>query len=133
MSGGHVDATDYSDVTDDGHNGHHVVDTNHAGTVGDHMDIGHVVDTEAVHVPGGHASLISQADFVPDAQATASGQQMAAHALASVGHPAENTTHANSNKPQFGCSHCGGTGTSTWPSSGTVERCWYCSGSGVGP
>jgi hypothetical protein len=29
------------------------------------------------------------------------------------------------------CSHCGGNGYSTWPSSGSQERCWYCGGSGV--
>lgn len=35
---------------------------------------------------------------------------------------------------QFGagkCSHCGGSGYTTWPSSGTSEKCWYCDGSGV--
>lgn len=29
------------------------------------------------------------------------------------------------------CYHCGGSGSSTWTSSGSQERCWYCGGSGV--
>lgn len=29
------------------------------------------------------------------------------------------------------CSHCGGAGYTTYPSSGSQERCWYCGGSGV--
>ena len=29
------------------------------------------------------------------------------------------------------CSHCGGRGYTTYPSSGSQEACWYCSGSGV--
>jgi hypothetical protein len=36
--------------------------------------------------------------------------------------------------PRFGagtCSHCGGRGYTTYPSSGSQERCYYCNGSGV--
>jgi hypothetical protein len=29
------------------------------------------------------------------------------------------------------CHHCGGYGYTTWPSSGSRERCWFCDGSGV--
>lgn len=29
------------------------------------------------------------------------------------------------------CSHCGGRGYTTYPSSGSQVACWYCSGSGV--
>lgn len=29
------------------------------------------------------------------------------------------------------CSHCGGRGYTTYPSSGSQTSCWYCGGSGV--
>jgi hypothetical protein len=29
------------------------------------------------------------------------------------------------------CYHCGGYGYTTSPSSGSMEHCWYCNGSGV--
>lgn len=47
-----------------------------------------------------------------------------------AGHPAD----AQEPEVSLGagtCSHCGGSGRTTWPSSGSVEMCWYCSGSGV--
>jgi len=41
---------------------------------------------------------------------------------------------AHEDKTKFSagtCYHCGGRGYTTWPSSGSRERCWYCQGSGV--
>jgi hypothetical protein len=48
-----------------------------------------------------------------------------------TGLPAERSAEPD---PRFGagtCSHCGGRGYTTYPSSGRQERCWYCNGSGV--
>jgi hypothetical protein len=72
------------------------------------------------------AAYLSDAASMPGSDPHAEDGE--AHALASD----VDTSH--NHEPHFGagiCSHCGGAGYTTYPSSGAKERCWYCDGSGV--
>ena len=141
-----------SDHQDHDHDDDVPVDT------GQHHDVQFGADTH--HADAGFSGtelanqmIAHEAAHHPDPADVAAGNEIAANIMSHIDHMVYGTSEVahheaqaaagnhlmdkiNHDKPyelQFGagtCSHCGGLGYTTWPSSGSQERCWYCNGSG---
>ena len=83
----------------------------------------------------GHAH---EAVHHPDPSVVAAGNRVADNILTHINSVMEPAAKEGAHDPggdlKFGagtCGHCSGLGYTTWASSGSQERCWYCNGSGV--
>jgi hypothetical protein len=143
-------------VFGDGHHGTH----RDADPTAHHEVAHHDATTTPAHLTGEQLarrfiSHVEQVVYHPDPAITAAAQETADNILNHVDHVIHGTPETphheaaaamnrklledmrpndHSDGVPFGagtCSHCGGLGKTTWPSSGTVEACWYCGGSGI--